>query len=424
MDLRDLYPIQALIAAELLRSRRLLVMLPRQEGKTEIGVRIMRAMLDTDRTRHCLLLAKSKKSAQKMAREKLMRLFESDAFIVNTEQVVNKRNKSAIAFIESVDKDPDRIRGGTYHYIHWSEVAFSRLEHGARITDIVNKVLMPTFRKTNGFLYLESTPNGENDWKDLWQNAKDILQAKTIRFSLSQLAEIGLVSRDEYDRIKSSTHPLIFRQEYECEFVSFQGLIYEEFSELQHVQDFSLPISSFCVYSAVDWGYVDATCALFAFVRDGKLYIFDEIYRQKQLLDQFADEFCTKIQNIPYALNCSVVADHEPDRIAELRRRGVPCYAANKTDALGQRIKIKELLWQSKIVIHPRCKMLIKDLKAIAWDTKHSSKREDADYSLCSWGHFDAEAALRYLVASVAELIDANQEHDNIEIALDRGVFA
>jgi hypothetical protein len=48
-------------------------MLPRQEGKTEIGIRMIRDVMDTDGMRQCMFLAKSKKSAQKAAREKFNR---------------------------------------------------------------------------------------------------------------------------------------------------------------------------------------------------------------------------------------------------------------------------------------------------------------------------------------------------------------
>lgn len=402
MNIGGLYPIQAMVAAALLKYRRVLLMLPRQEGKTEIGIRINRAMLDTDKTRNTLFLAKSKKSAQKAAREKIRRLFENDYFKVNTETIINRRNNNAIGYIDSVDKDPDRMRGGTYHYIHWSEVAFSQLENGVTIEDVVNKVLMPTLRTTNGFMLLESTSNGENGWKDLWDSAQEYLGAHTIRVALSQLVAMGLVSMAEYERIKGTTHPLIFRQEYECEWVSFAGLIYEEFTD-RHVEAFDLPDNLGTVGCAIDWGFIDSTCMLAGYRYQGKFWIFDEIYCNKTLLEQFADSFKKRIA-LWDAESFACVADHDPNRIAELHKRGIPCGNADKADVLGNRIQIKELLWKDQLRIHPRCKNTIRDLRAIAWNQKTEAKREDADYSQCTWGHFDAEAALRYLIRNLSEI--------------------
>jgi hypothetical protein len=408
MDLSGLYPIQAMVASALLKHRRLLLMIPRQEGKTEIGVRITRSMLDTTQTRHTLFLAKSRKSAQKASREKFQRLFEPNLFKVNTETIINKQNPKAIGFIDSVDKDPDRIRGGTFHYIHWSEAAFSQLENGVTIDDVVQKILMPTLRKTNGFALLESTSNGENGWKDLWESAGEYLGAKTLRVSLSMLAEMGLVPRDEYERLKASTHPLIFRQEFECEWVSFAGLIYDEFSDY-HIENFDLPDKIDMVACAIDWGYIDSTCMLAGYRYKGKFWIFDEIYVNKTLLAQFAEDFKARIA-LWGAENIACVADHDPGRIAELHERGIPCGNANKVDVLGNRIEIKELLWKDEIRIHPRCRNLIRDLKAIAWDKETASKREEADYSACTWGHFDAEAALRYLIRNLSEITETEDE--------------
>jgi hypothetical protein len=42
------------------------------------------------------------------------------------------------------------------------------------------------------------------------------------------------------------------------------------------------------------------------------------------------------------------------------------------------------------------------DLKSMEWDSK--TKREDANYGKCTWGHYDAEAALRYLIRELSEI--------------------
>ena len=408
MDIAGLYPIQAMIASALLRHRRLLLMLPRQEGKTEIGIRICRSMLDTNQTRQTLFLAKSKKSAQKAAREKFQRLFPPAQFKVNTETIINRSNPQAIGFIDSVDKDPDRIRGGTNHFIHWSEVGFSQLEHGVTIDDVVQKILMPSQRKTNGFALLESTANGENGWKDLWDSAGEYLGAKTIRVSLTMLREMGLVSEAEYESIKANTHPLVFRQEYECEWVVFAGLIYDELQDWM-IEAFDLPDSLGTVGCAIDWGYIDSTCMLAGYRYGGKYWIFDEIYENKTLLEQFSKTFKEHI-TLWDAKNLACVADHDPMRIEELRRRGIPCMNANKADVLGNRLQIKEMLWKDQIRIHPRCVNLIRDLKSIAFNKKSNAKREDADYDECSWGHYDAEAAFRYLIRNLSEIPETIDE--------------
>jgi hypothetical protein len=421
MDIKGLYPIQAMVVAALLKHRRLLLMLPRQEGKTEVGVRINRFILDTDKTRTTMFLAKNKKSAQKASREKIQRLFEPALFKVNTENIVNKKNPNATGIIESCDKDPDRMRGGTMHYIHWSEVAFANIESGQTIIDVATKILLPMTRKTNGFMLFESTANGENEWKDLWEDSMKIMGAHTLRVSLSMLFEMGMCSKDEYYRIKDSTHPLVFRQEYENEFVKFSGLIYDELQEYMCVP-FDLPDKLNVVGIGIDWGFIDASCMLAGYRYKGKFWIFDEIYHSKMLLEEFANMI--KAHTAMWdAQSIGAVADHEPDRIEELQRRGIPCGNADKSNVLGCRIQIKELLWKDEIRIHPRCKNLLRDLKSISWNEKIKGKREDADYDECSWGHYDAEAALRYLIRNLIAMGESSDEEFDFTNGMKAGLL-
>lgn len=299
----------------------------------------------------------------------------------------------------SVDKDPDRNRGGTYDFIHWSEVAFSKIEKGETIISVFDKILQPTLRKKGGYAFLESTNNGKNGWYDLWQNYKEYGFAR-LKVGLSDMVYLGLITPEEYDEIQRTTHPDTFKQEYECEFISFQGKTYPEFRHPLHVEDIPPPESWQKVVAAIDWGYhPSATCVLFAYVESGILHIFDEHYATQELATVTGDHMIA-IKDRWRITNMAATADHEEDRIEELNRRGIACSKASKHNVLGARVQIKELFYFNKIKIHPRCKNLIRDLDACVWDDK---KDGEIDYDQCTWGHFDAEAALRYLVRELSE---------------------
>lgn len=402
LDPQSLKPLQSMIAGVFLREKRIMLMLPRQEGKTEFGVRVTRSVLHNPVSRNCLFLAKDKPSLKRMSAEKFQRLFPKEQFEVNTAQVYNKKNKSCVAWMESVDKEPDRLRGGTYFYIHWAEVAFSNIEKGYTVNDVYQRVIAPTLRQTNGFVLMESTPNGKNGWFEMWGKAPE-MGFKTISISLSQMAEMGLCPRDDYDKLKSETHPDVFDQEYECKFVSFTGRIYHELKQSHIIGTIPSPEPWQQVCLAIDWGFTAATCVLFLYVRDGYLCVFDEIYGKEMLLDEVAEKIKQKLvdHNIH---KVAAVADHDPKNIKELNLRGIPCGLADKVNVLGARLQIKESLFKNRLLIHPRCKMLVRDLEAAEWDPK---KPEEIDESKCTWGHFDAEAALRYGI----------RQYDGFEVA-------
>lgn len=400
--LRELYPPQALAASLFFKHRRLLLNLPRQEGKTELGVRLLHDLTRRPFTSSSLFLAKDKKSGKKATREKFMRIFDAREFSVNTELVYLKRHPTSSIFMDSVDKDPDRIRGGTYSAIHWSEVAFSKIEQGNSIMDVYGKIVAPTMRKTNGFVLLESTNNGKNGWFDLWENHKEF-GFHRLKLSLSDLVYMGWITIEEYDRLQKETHPLIFSQEYECNWVSFQGKVYDEFDENRHVDPTILgPAPWQHTVFAIDWGFKpSATCILFGYVANGQLLIYDEHYQLEELPAITAEEIKKRFDTWGIG-TFAAAADHDLARNEELHLRGIPVGQAKKVDVLGARMQIKELLYFNRLKIHPRCTNLIRDLNAAVWDAK-KKKDGEIDYTQCSWGHFDAEAALRYLVRELSD---------------------
>lgn len=401
LNIHQLRPHQALVASLFFNHKRLMVSLPRQYGgKTELGVRFLHDLTARPFTSTSLFLAKDHNSAKKATREKFLRIFDKDKFKVNTAEVVLKSCPTSSILMGSVDKDPDRQRGGTYSMIHWSEVAFSKIEQGQTIAHVFDTVINPTLTQTDGYVYLESTNNGKNGWYDLWNDA-ETYGFKTLKLSLSDLVYLGVITPEEYEKVKATTHPDVFRQEYECEWVTFQGKTYEEFDEKIHVDaEIGPPEDWQVTVMGIDWGYhPSATCVLFAYVLDGVLYVFDEHYKTRELAAKTAIAIENKVEEW-HIDQFAATADHEEDRIEELNLRGIPCGKANKVNMLGARMSIKELLWANKLKIHPRCKNLIRDLQAATW---HDKKEGDLNYEQCTWGHFDAEAALRYLVRELSK---------------------
>jgi hypothetical protein len=372
-----------------------MVMLPRQEGKTELGIRLGLQLLESKKHRTGIFLTKSKQAAKKMAREKFTRIFDPSRYHVNTEAILSKSSPSCL-FIDSVDKQPDKLRGGTYHYVDWAEVAFSQFDHGVSIQDVWGKIIAPTLRETNGLVYLESTPNGRNGWHEMWGKA-DELGFKTFSLGLSKLVELGLRSEQEQKDLQRLHPPLVYRQEYECEFISFSGSTYAEFAAHHIWPDMPPPSPSDKVFFALDWGWrPSATCVLFAYVQDGVIHVFDEIYGMEMLLTEIAQTIRGVFSR--YAVGTYAgVADHDPRAIDDLTRSGIPVAPASKSNVRGSRLEIKQLLHTDKLYIHPRCQFLIKDLQAASWDPV---KDGEIAYN-ASWGHYDAEAAIRYLTRMI-----------------------
>jgi hypothetical protein len=415
----QLRPLQAMAAALFFKHRRLIVIGPRQYfGKTELGCRLDIDLISRPTTKSALFLAKDHPSAKKATREKFIRLADEKKFSVNTQQVYLKKHPTSALFIGSVDKEPDRLRGGSYALVHWSEVAFSKIEKGESITGVFDKIVKPTLSLQDGYVLLESTLNGKNEFYDLYNDAK-AHKLHVLHISLGQMVEMGLISRETYDYEKSQYHPDVFNQEFECQWVSFLGKAYPELCDDHFDAEMPDPEPWQTLLFAIDWGFrPSATAVLFAYVKDGILNVYDEHYALEETPIETAAAIEQRTRKHLGVI--AGVADHDPARIVELTRRGIPCANADKVNVMGARMQIKEMLYFNKIRFHPRCVMARRDLDAAAWDNK---KDGEIDYDTCTWGHFDIESALRYLVRMLEDA-EAEQPEENPHAAYDSASVA
>ncbi len=401
-------------AALFFKHRRLMLVLPRQYGgKTELGCRLGVDLISRPTTKSALFLAKDHPSAKKATREKFIRIADPKQFSVNTQQLYLKKHKTSTLFIGSVDKEPDRLRGGTYAFVHWSEVAFSKIEKGETITGIFDKVVKPTLSLQDGYVLLESTLNGRNEFFDLYQNAAEH-KMHVLHVSLGRMVDMGLITQETYDYEKGQYHPDVFKQEFECEWISFLGKAYPELAAHHVDPEMPEPEAWQTMLVAIDWGFrPSATAVLFAYVQDGVLNVYDEHYAMEETPIQTAAAIERRRVRHDGRLAC--VADHDPARIVELTNRGIPCANADKVNVMGARMQIKEALYFDRIKFHPRCEYTLRDLDAAAWDNK---KDGEIDYSQCSWGHFDTESALRYLIRMLSDA-EAEQPEENPHSSYD-----
>lgn len=399
----------------LFRHRRLALVLPRQfGGKTEIGCRIGVEYIWEPSPRSGLFVAKDVKSAKKATREKFDRLCPREIFEVNTEQIYNKKCKTSTMFIGSMDKDPDRARGGTYGWLHLSEVAFAKIENGQTLIDVWQKIFSPTLSLQNGYALVETTLNGKNQFHEFWEHCEKDFGFKRFLCGIGKMVEMGLLDRETYDTEKKNYHPDVWRQEFECEFVSFQGRVYPEFDEAVHVEELPMPETWQRLIFAVDWGFKPgATCVLFAYVVGGVLCIYDEHYKHEEM-PIFTSEAIDRRKKDHGGI-CAGVGDHDLARNAELTLRGIDVGLADKLNVMGARMTVKEALYFGRIKIHPRCKNLIRELMSATW---HPKKEGELDETQDAIGHFDAEATLRYLIRMLSEA-EAEEPEENPHDAVD-----
>lgn len=163
-------------------------------------------------------------------------------------------------------------RGRKYHRVLIDEAAFAK---NGTMTPIWERAIMPTLVDYKGDCFVFSTPNGisEDNW--FYQIAQDPMWRKfTAPSSTNPFLPV-----DELKRIEEMTHPLVFRQEFLAEFISWSGEVFFGIDKLlvdgQPVaDDFRIHGSIYaCVDTAVKSGQDhDSTAIVYFGKQPGYLY--------------------------------------------------------------------------------------------------------------------------------------------------------
>lgn len=124
-------------------------------------------------------------------------------------------------------------RGRKYHLVLMDEAAFGK-------NDILEatweRAIMPTLVDYKGTCFMFSTPNGISDDNFFYKASQDPMWRKFQAPSSTN----PYLPADELERIKETTHPLVYRQEFEAEFISWSG---EVFFSLDRLLEDGKPVS-------------------------------------------------------------------------------------------------------------------------------------------------------------------------------------
>ena len=396
---KELNGAQLVCLKTIARYRLVKLMMPRQIGKTHFGVWLNREIMRQNTNMSTLFLAKDFPSITRATKEKFAKLFPEDEFRVSTINGVSHQSRSqsqgrGTGYMSGVDKVPDKLRGGTMGFIHWSEVAFSKFEVGTDFTDVYQQITLPMISRTRGLYLMESTPNGKNFWHSFWN---DDDKFRRLKFDIDFCINVGAISRPEVDFLEQTMHPDVFNQEMNCNFVTFTGRVFAEYTEAHHEFDFHPEPHEYIVLG-IDIGFSSsASTAIFGCWRQGRLHIFDQVYGSRLRVGEFADKIEERMQTHGVERHRYVAyTDHDPEMVDELTKKRIKVTLADKVDAFACRMSIKEGLHADIVRVSPiKCQWLDRELVSASWSEKHADEMEmkgdPNEY------HWDSEAALRYL---------------------------
>lgn len=333
-------------------------------------------------------------------------------------------------------------KDSTYYFPNGSEIQLSGSESGhaeklrggdsdlwfvdeagtcSDLRNIVRSILLPTTLTTNGRGVLASTPPKESEHDFLKYIEEAEIKGTLIKKTIDDNPRITEKQKEELFEELGGKDTEEARRELYCEILKdSKSAVIPEFDEIlekEIVREWPRP-PFFDAYEGMDTGGKDLTVVLYAYYdfRAGKVIIEDETVINFQNKDNTIVTLTKAINkkelelwknplSLEYKGPFARISDIDYILIQEIQAQSkllfpkeqVIHFETAKKDSLDTSINnFRILLSKKKIIISPKCKVLISHLKNVKWDKARNRFARSADE-----GHYDAVPAAIYLTRNI-----------------------
>lgn len=323
-----------------------------------------------------------------MLRDATLRTFltiaaEAQPQFYKTEMRVQLVNGAEILF-RSAD-EPDRLRGVNLNWAWIDEAALCPVG----TWDVVIGRLRGD--STAGPCWVTTTPKGRN-WLYERQTEMAVFRATTF--------DNPFLNRDFVASLQSaySGNSAFARQELYGEFVSFEGLVYEEFDRGVHIWQGAWPAFK-QVIAGVDEGYVNpAVILVIGLDGDGRAYVVEEFYRRRVLQADVVAE-ARRLAEV-WHVEAFYVDPSAAGLIAEMQSMGLNALPGRNEVMPGiQGIKSRLLIQgdgRPRLFFSPGCVNLMAEMESYTWREGRQGRRDEPEKV-----NDHGPDALRYALASL-----------------------
>lgn len=264
--------------------------------------------------------------------------------------------------------NPDSLVGHSYDLIIMDEAALE-----AKGGDVFNVQLRPTLDKADSKIIFISTPRGDNYFKDFYDRgfSEDPRFAKWLSIH-STWRDNPRANPEDIEDARASMSKAEFRQEYEADFATFEGQIYEAFDEDKHVEDLSARDWSeryrYETIMGLDPGYKDHTggVVLKYDSEDNKFYAVWDYQKNELTTAQHASKFYEAYER--YSVDmvfCDSAAAQFRQDLAVLHDLPSAPSVKSVLDGIGY---VQSLVENDRLIVDSSCEDLIMMLKNYRWD--------------------------------------------------------
>jgi hypothetical protein len=415
------------------------VMAHRRSGKSSTGIVVgLEECLRTPNT-SVAIVCRSNEQAQGIIDESLLPLLEDcprqlqPRRIKNDFKYVFDHNGSKIVILPANALGGRKGRGRKFKYILVTEACFID-----NLQKLVSSVLGPTIRDVlgewQGMMVLESTPPEEEDHDSVAMFAAAEVDDRAFFLPLSKNTHASPRFVQACQDDCGGPDTVEYRREYECQFVvDSSTTVVPEFTTerafgktdlpggpLPLVREVPRPPGS-DLYASLDPGGRDLSGLLWGYYHFAQnlVVIEDELTLLNMTSDDMAAQVKLKERQLwgaepdgklmRVADNSNVILLYDLQRLHKLK-----FWASAKDNKDAQINQLRIMVRDGLLVIHPRCRLLIKTLR-LAKRAKQVSKGFERGEEI---GHADLLDALLYLVRNVrrnapapAPVVRAAEQH-------------
>ena len=304
------------------------------------------------------------------------------------DKVIELSNRSTIR-MGSINQ-VDSCVGRSYDLIIFDEAA---LVDGR---DAFNVALRPTLDKPNSKALFISTPRGRNNWfSQFWQRgfSNEFPEWCSIRATYKSNPRM---SEQDIVEARKSMSDAEFRQEYEADFNTYEGQVWN-FDFEQCVQDLSeLDIQHMDVFAGLDVGYKDPTafCVIAYDWENEKFYLIDEYMDAEKTTEQHATQIRSLIDkhDIDFIYIDSAA---QQTRFDLAQNYDITTINAKKS-VLDGIAHVAGIVDNNKLYIDQRCTESMYSIESYQWDSNPNLMKERPKHDRSS----HMADALRYALYS------------------------
>jgi len=284
----------------------------------------------------------------------------------------------------------DSCVGRSYDLIIFDEAAL------ADGKEAFNVALRPTLDKDNSKALFISTPRGKNNWFAEFFNrgfTDDFPEWASIRATYKDNPRM---SESDISEARKSMSEAEFRQEYEADFNTYEGQIWN-FNHEECIENLEeLEVSNMDIFAGLDVGYRDPTafCVLAYDWDTEKYYLLDEYLDAEKTTEQHAAQIRRLVEkwNIDYIYIDSAA---QQTRFDFAQNYDISTINAKKS-VLDGIAHVAAIVDNDNLVIHQTCKESLSALDQYQWDPNPNLAREKPKHNMAS----HMADALRYAIYS------------------------